>query len=258
MPLFETKGITKYFGGLCALENVSLSMRKGEIVGLIGPNGAGKTTLFNVISGFYQPSKGRVLFNGQDITNMKPHQVASKGLIRTFQSTTLFSNLSVEDNIVVGCHLHAQISFFDWLFGGSSAQRKEQNVRYRVEEILGLFALTSVKGELARDLPHGYQRALGAAVALAAEPKLLMLDEPFTGMSTKETITIMSQIKKIHQEKEVTIFIIEHSMRAIMGLCDRIVVLNFGNKIAEGTPDEIQANQAVIRAYLGEETEDVT
>jgi len=257
VPLLEIREVSKYFGGLYALENVSLNIRKVEIVGLIGPNGAGKTTLFNVISGFHKPSKGRILFNGQDITNIKPHEVASRGLIRTFQSTTLFRNLSVEDNIVVGCHLHAQTSFFKGLFGGSLVLRKEKNVHHNVEEILELFGLTSVKGELAGGLPHGYQRALGAAVALAAEPKLLMLDEPFAGMSIEETFTVMSQIKKIHREKKMTILIIEHSMRAIMGLCDRIIVLNFGNKIAEGTPDEIRANQTVIQAYLGE-TEDVT
>jgi branched-chain amino acid transport system ATP-binding protein len=234
-----------------------LDINKGEIVGLIGPNGAGKTTLFNVISGFYKPSKGTILFKGEDITGRKPHEIASLGLVRTFQGNMLFHNFSVEKNVLVGCKLDAVGNCWKRLFAKSSVMWKEQDMSPKVEEILELFGLTSVKKELAGSLPHGYQRALGVAIALAAEPQLLMLDEPLTGMIAEEIETMMSHIKKIHEERETTILLVEHNMRAIMGLCERIAVLNFGGKICEGSPSEIQKNSAVIEAYLGV-SEDVT
>jgi branched-chain amino acid transport system ATP-binding protein len=256
MALLEIKEISKSFGGLQALNNLSCNVDRGEIVGLIGPNGAGKSTLFNVVSGFYKPSIGRVLLDGQEITGLKPHEIASRGLVRTFQSNILFRNLTVEKSILLGCHLHTQINVLQGLFGYSSALRKEQNTRVKVLEILDLFGLASSKEKPVGSLPHGHQRALGVAVALAAEPSLLMLDEPFTGMGAEECLAMMSYIKRIHQERGVTILIIEHRIKAIMELCDRMVVLNFGEKIAEGSPDHIQANEAVIHAYLGV-TEDV-
>lgn len=251
MALLELKEVSKDFGGLRALDKVSTLINKDEIVGLIGPNGAGKTTLFNVISGFYKPSEGRILFKEKDVTPLKPFQITSKGLTRTYQETNLFQDFSVEKNVLIGCHLRPNIGFFEQLIGTSSAKEKLRMTNKKIIEILDLLELTSMKDELTKNLPHGYQRTLGVAIALATEPELLMLDEPFSGMNAEETTSMMNHINRIHHEKKVTILLVEHDMRAVMGLCDRIIVLNFGKKIAEGSPDEIQENQAVIEAYLG-------
>lgn len=251
MTLLELKEVTKGFGGLLALSNVSANIQADEIIGLIGPNGAGKTTLFNVVSGFYKPTIGKIFFKGTDITHLKPFQITSRGLTRTYQESNLFYDFSVEKNIFIGCHLRPNIGFFEQLFGISSAIEKERIANKKIDEILDLLELTLLRDELAKNLSHGHQRALGVAIALATEPKLLMLDEPFGGMNAEETRAMMNHIVKIHQEKKVTILLVEHDMKAVMGLCNRIIVLNFGEKIAEGSPVEIQKNQAVIDAYLG-------
>jgi len=256
MALLELKGLTKYFGGLTAVSELDFSVEDGEIVGLIGPNGAGKTTVFNLISGVFAPTDGEIHFRGEDITGLRPDQVAKKGLARTFQSTILFELFPSVINVVVGAHLHAGMNFFGTLFNTRRTRHKDQETLARVMDIINLLELGDWAMVPAHDLPHGHQRALGVAIALATEPKLLLLDEPVTGMNPEETGHMMGLIKKIRDERDLTIVLVEHDMRAVMGLCDRISVLSFGKKLAEGTPEEIQNNKEVIEAYLGVE-EDV-
>ena len=248
MTILETRNLTRRFGGLTAVNDLSFAVDAGEIRGLIGPNGAGKTTTFNVISGFYAPSSGQVLYQGRNISGIKTSAVAELGLIRTFQGTTLFQEFSVLDNVLVGCHLHARASVFSRIIGSDRAT--ERQARDRAMEILDFFGLRDMADDLTFNLPHGHQRALGMAVALAAEPKLLLLDEPFTGMNPEETRQMMELIRKV-RDRDVTMLLVEHDMQAVMGLCDRITVLNFGQLLAEGTPEEIRENPQVIEAYLG-------
>ena len=251
MALLELNGLTKYFGGLAAVSDLNLSVEDGEIVGLIGPNGAGKTTVFNLISGVFAPTDGEIYFKGEDITGLRPDQVAKKGLARTFQSTILFELFPSVFNVAVGAHLHAGINFFGTLFNTRSTRNKEKETQEKVMDIIKFLELENLAMVPAQDLPHGHQRALGVAIALATEPKLLLLDEPVTGMNPEETIHMMGLIKKIRDERNLTIVLVEHDMKVVMGLCDRISVLSFGKKLAEGTPEEIQNDKAVIEAYLG-------
>jgi branched-chain amino acid transport system ATP-binding protein len=252
MPLLEIGNVSKYFGGLEAVSNLDFAVDQGEIRGLIGPNGAGKTTLFNMISGVYRPTSGRVVFKGKDITQLKPHAVAKMGLVRTFQATILFKNFSVLKNLVAGYHLHSKVNFWGALFNTPATVKKERDIEKKAMEILEFMGLSKYKDELALNLPHGHQRALGISIALAAEPKLLMLDEPVTGMNPEETTEMMGLINKI-RDRGITVLLIEHDMKAVMGLCERITVLNFGKKLAEGPPEEIRKNKDVIEAYLGGE-----
>ena len=251
MVLLELKGLTKYFGGLAAVNDLDFSVDEGEIVGLIGPNGAGKTTVFNLISGVFASTDGEIHFRGEEITGLRPDQVAKKGLARTFQSTILFELFPSVMNVVVGTHLHAGINFFGTLFNTRRTRNKEQETLAKVMDIINFLELGDWAQVPAQDLPHGHQRALGVAIALATEPKLLLLDEPVTGMNPEETIHMMGLIKKIRDERNLTIVLVEHDMKAVMGLCDRISVLSFGKKLTEGTPEEIQNDKAVIEAYLG-------
>lgn len=251
MSLLELKEVTKKFGGLLALSQVSAAIQGGEIVGLIGPNGAGKTTLFNVISGFHKPSAGKIYFKDKDITPLKPFDVTARGLTRTYQESNLFQDFSVEKNIIIGCHLHSQMGFFKQLLRLSSIQKKESRIQEKVNEILNLLEINSLRDELAKNLSHGHQRTLGVAIALATEPDLLLLDEPFSGMNAEETCAMMAHILRIHKEKKLAILLVEHDMKAVTGLCSRVIVLNFGQKIAEGSPEEVMKNKAVIDAYLG-------
>ena len=248
MPILEVQSLTRQFGGLTAVNDLSFSVEPGEIRGLIGPNGAGKTTTFNVISGFHAPSSGRIVYRGKDIGGMKTSAIAQMGMIRTFQATTLFQEFSVLDNVLMGCHLHAHQGFLRTLLGLDTASKVA--TMEKALEILEFFDLQALQGDLAMNLPHGLQRTLGMAVALAADPKVLLLDEPFTGMNPKETRSMMRLVGKVH-ERDVTILLVEHDMRAVMGLCHKITVLNFGCLLAEGSPDEIKCNTDVIEAYLG-------
>lgn len=252
MSLLEIRNVSKYFGGLEAIGNLDFAVDQGEIRGLIGPNGAGKTTLFNVISGVYRPTSGRVVFKGKDITHLKPHAVAKMGLVRTFQATILFKHFSVLRNVLAGCHLYSKVNFWGAVFNAPATVKKERDNEEKAMEILKFMGLSKYKDELAVSLPHGHQRALGVSIALAVEPELLMLDEPVTGMNVEETVEMMSLINKI-RDRGITVLLIEHDMKAVMGLCERITVLNFGKKLAEGSPDEIRKNKDVIEAYLGGE-----
>ena len=251
MSLLELNKVTKNFGGLLALSQVSAKIGKGEILGLIGPNGAGKTTLFNVISGFYKPSAGKIYFKEQDITPLKPFQVTTLGLTRTYQESNLFHDFSVEENIIIGCHIHPRMGFFEQILRLTSVKKKDRIIHEKVRKILDLLEIRSLKDELAKNLSHGHQRTLGVGIALATEPDLLMLDEPFSGMNAEETRAMMAHIIRIHKEKDLTILLVEHDMKAVTGLCNRVIVLNFGEKIAEGSPEEVLKNKAVIDAYLG-------
>jgi branched-chain amino acid transport system ATP-binding protein len=248
MGLLEVKDLCRNFGGLAAVKGLNFTLEEGEIRGLIGPNGAGKTTTFNVISGFYKPSSGQVVLAGKNISGLPPNRIAQLGVVRTFQATTLFHELSVLDNVLVGRHLHARVGVVGALFG--SNRRVEKAAEERALEILEFMGLADRSDEITVNLPHGHQRALGIAVALAAEPKVLLLDEPFTGMNPEETRHMMVQVEKV-RERGITVLLVEHDMQAVMGLCHKITVLNFGELLAEGSPTEIQRHPAVIEAYLG-------
>ena len=253
MALLEVCGLTKHFGGLAAVSQLDFDINNEEILGMIGPNGAGKSTVFNMIGGSILPTSGKVIFQGEDITKLSPHQIARRGIVRVFQGNVLFLNFTVVKNVLIGLHLKTGIGLFGFLFGGFSARRRENALYSKAMEILEMVGLSDAADEIASKQPHGKQRLLGLAIALAAEPKLLLLDEPVTGMNAEEVAAMISLIKALRNKKRITCIVVEHNMKAIMGLCDRIVTLSYGKKIAEGTPNEISANPVVIEAYLGAE-----
>ena len=248
--MLKIEGLTKYFGGLSAVNNVDITMNPGDLLGLIGPNGAGKTTFFNLVTGYLRPTKGRVIFEGTDITGKKPHKVAAKGIVRTFQQTNIFPDYTVLDNVILACHLKPGVNFWETVLHTPGGRRKEADILKRSHEILELVGLEHMANDVSGSLAHGHKRILGIAIALASEPKLLLLDEPLSGMNAEEVTEAMELIGRISQSG-MTILLIEHNMRAAMSLSKRIVVLSFGKKIAEGTPEEIKENQEVVKAYLG-------
>jgi len=252
--ILTVKKLSKHFGGLAAVDKLDLDIFQSEILGIIGPNGAGKTTFFNVISGFHSPTQGEVIFDGHDITGLKAHQVANVGVSRTFQASNLFMSLSVLDNVFTCNHMSYVTGIWKRFFHTPSALAEARSLKNKAMELLEFMGLDLLKDEIAAKLTHGQQRALGICMALATNPKLLLLDEPVTGMNPVEIQNIVSLINKI-RDRGTTIVIVEHNMQAVMNLCDRIIVLNHGKKIAQGSPEEIINNQEVIEAYLGKDEE---
>ncbi|HWI50483.1 MAG TPA: ABC transporter ATP-binding protein [Rummeliibacillus sp.] len=253
--VLKIQNVSKNFGGISALTDVSFSIKEGEIYGLIGPNGAGKTTMFNLITNIFSPTSGEITFNEENITGIKPHKITEKGICRTYQNIRLFTQMSALENVMVGGHCRSRSGVMRGVFRTKLQRKEEQELKQKAEGLLELVGLKEFKDVLAENLAYGQQRRLEIARALASDPKLLLLDEPAAGMNEKETDSLFDLIKKV-QARGITVLIIEHDMPLIMKICDRITVLNFGKKLAEGTPIEIQNNEAVIEAYLGKEEED--
>lgn len=251
MELLNIDNITMKFGGLTAVKNFKLKINPGELIGLIGPNGAGKTTVFNMITGIYTPTMNKIFFQEKDITGMKPDKIAREGIARTFQNMRLMDNLSVIDNVMIGFHLHLKSNLASAIFKFPGYLQEEKSIYNHSMELLQKVELEKFKLEKAGSLPYGQQRKLEIARALATEPKLLLLDEPAAGMNPYETSRLMKFIQKIQHDFNLTIFLIEHDMKVIMGICKRILVMDYGITIAEGNPKEIQSNPDVIKAYLG-------
>jgi branched-chain amino acid transport system ATP-binding protein len=255
--LLEVDDVTIRFGGLTALDSVTFDIREGEILGLIGPNGAGKTTCFNVMTGVYQATSGQVRFDGAPLAKLKRHKITKLGIARTFQNIRLFKSMTVLENVMVGADAHSKVGFWDALLRTPRHRHTEEESTTRAKELLKIVGITARHDELAANLSYGDQRRLEIARAMATGPKLLCLDEPAAGFNPAEKVKLMDLIRKV-RDQGYTVLLIEHDMRLVMGVTDRIVVLEFGRKIAEGVPAEIRDNPAVIAAYLGVEEEDAS
>ena len=253
MPLLQISNLTKNFGGLCAVSDLSVTFEGRELMGLIGPNGAGKTTVFNMTSGFYQPSEGSIVFNGQNTAGMKPHQVTALGIARTFQNIRLWHDMTVLDNIRISQHHHLGYSFWDSVLRTKRYSQSEKRITNAAHEILEALDLRQYENELPRNLPYGLQRKVEIARALSVKPKLLLLDEPAAGLNSADVTDLIRLVRWIHDEFDIAIWMIEHQMTVVMSLCTWIKVVDFGSTIAEGTPEEIRNNPQVIKAYLGDE-----
>jgi branched-chain amino acid transport system ATP-binding protein len=249
--LLETDLLRKEFGGLVAVDDVDFTVSTNAIVSLIGPNGAGKTTFFNMLTGVYKPTMGRVIFAGEDMTNKPPHAFTQRGNGRTFQNIRLFQNMTALENVLVGMHVRLKGNLFEALVRTPRVRTEEKEARVRARELLEFSGLVRKDGVIGRNLSYGDQRRLEVARALATQPKLLLLDEPTAGMNPQETADFTTFVGRLREEQKLSVLLIEHDMRVVMGISDRVTVLDYGEKIAEGTPQEIQKNDRVIEAYLG-------
>ena len=252
-PLLEMKGVEKHFGGVHAIDHFDLRVMPRDIYGLIGPNGAGKTTIFNTITGIYQADAGQIIFDGQDITKIKPHRAAEIGIARTFQNIRLFGNLTVKMNVIIACNMRSSYSVAEALLRLPRYRKTAKDVEERAMAYLESVGLTDKADDIASSLPYGHQRKLEIARAMATEPKLLLLDEPAAGMNEEESIDLVNFVKKLHRDNPITILMIEHHMDVVSRLCEQCTVLDFGKTLAQGTVEEVKQNEAVVAAYLGGE-----
>ncbi len=255
-PLLELRDVTVQFGGLKAVSGVNFSVCERELVGLIGPNGAGKTTVFNLITGVYKPTDGRVIFCGHPVEGKKPYAITAQGIARTFQNIRLFPSMTVADNVRCACNMHLRHGLSHALWRGPKVAEEEADIARTVHELLEIFSLTDVSDAPCKSLPYGDQRRLEIVRALATRPQLLLLDEPAAGMNPTEKVELMKLIRFVQEKFALAVLLVEHDMKVVMGICEKIVVLDYGQKLAEGTPAEIRANPKVIAAYLGKEADD--